>query len=183
MTDYQLESDEVLLMELEASVETSFSKSKAHEIALTNRHIVIPYKGFFDKLKEIKKIPLSSINIFQGKVAIAISEKLLEDTEMDINLKNGRLHITVSEDKKKCHPFVNQINNLVCGADYEFESHAIPGMEGMADALKGTVDAFKKSFGFGPQKQISNCVSCNAQIAGEKGQVVYCRYCGSANRL
>lgn len=183
MIDYQLESDEVLLLELNANVETSFSKSDAREIALTNKHIIIPFRGFFDKVKELKKIPIRAVNVYQGNAAITINERIMDSTVIDINLTNGRIQIRATENKKKCRELVNQINQLLCGTEYTFATSSFPGMEGVADALKGTIDVFKKSFGVMPQTRIVNCSSCSAQITGEKGKVIYCQYCGIPNQL
>lgn len=68
---------------------------------------------------------------------------------------------------------------------------AIPGTEMIADALGGTVDAFKDALGFKSKKSSTEsiekiakkCSSCGATISGKKGQLVHCSYCDADQQL
>ena len=63
---------------------------------------------------------------------------------------------------------------------------AIPGTEAIADALGGTIAAFKGALGIAnkePTEIVAKCNSCGASILGIKGKAVRCQYCDSAQQL
>ena len=184
MIDYNLEANEVLLVELRCNAETNSNRAISHDVALTNNNIILVYKGTFGKVKEIRKYPLYDVNIFDGRAAIIFNEKLLDSSIINITMKTDRIQIRFApEEKKKGREFANQLNKLVSNEDENIAQSSIPGMRAVADSVKGTIDVFKNSFGIKPKKLVVRCSGCGVNIAGEKGKIVYCQYCGVPNQI
>lgn len=184
MIDYKLDIDEVLLVELITGAETKEFRYKRYNIALTNKNIIFVSTGLFGKAKDNKKYPISDVKQYEGKAAIAYTEKMLDDSVIDISLINNRIKITVfHEDKKVARDFVNQLNKLVTGSDDKLTQKTIPGIEGLAESVKGSIDVVKKTFGIKPKQVVAKCSGCGVSITGDAGSIINCPYCGNANQL
>lgn len=184
LIDYKLESDEVLLLELNCSVNTSTNKATGTLAALTNRNIILVFKGIFGGIKEIKKYSLGDVNMFQDRAAITLNEKLLDNSTIDINLKRDRLHISyTSEEKKSGKEFVQQLSKMITGDENRFNQTSFKGMTAIADSLKGTIGVFKKSVSrYSNKKIVIDCRGCGASLTTVKGKIVYCPYCDTPNQ-
>ena len=180
MNNYDLQFDEVLIHEGRYTVETSDRKGKGpQDIAITNKNIIILVKGLFGGVKEIRKYPISSVKQFDGKAALRFDEKILEGGTLTISLTNCEMRFSFSQENKKYgRDIANTINKLVTGSEENIVQSAVPGMDIIADTLKGTLDVFKKSFSTPAGKKSIVCPGCNADIVGTVGSVISCQYCG-----
>ena len=180
MNNYDLQFDEVIMHEGRYTIETSDRKGKgSQDIAITNKNIIILIKGFFGGVKEIKKYPISSVKQFDGKAALRFDEKLLDGGTLSISLMNCEMRISFAQEEKKAgKDIANTINKLVTGSDENIIQNTVPGMDVIADTLKGTFEVFKKTFSTPQGKKTIVCSGCNADVVGTVGSVITCQYCG-----
>jgi len=189
-TEYQLLPNETIIMKSEQVYRGNVSG----ELVLTNLNLIhITTKGAFKKAYITQQYPINQI-----KQAL-----LGKNGNIDIYFMNGQELFrfwnsdTLFSDKKaekEAIKWVSAVNQLVTGEDVEINvsaKTAIPGTEMIADALGGTVDAFKGALGFKSKKSsiesiektAKKCSSCGAMVSGKKGQIVRCSYCDADQQL
>ena len=170
-----------------------FMANFSDELILTNLNLVLISKGVFGNTKNIQTFPVNQIKVFNNQAQVFLSKTSGGYPQIEVYLLNGQENFGF-ESKKIALNWIAKINQLVTGEDVEIgvsAKTAIPGTEMIAEALGGTVDAFKSALGFksnkssmdSPEKVAKKCSNCGAMISGKKGQIVRCSYCGTDQQL
>jgi hypothetical protein len=162
------------------------------ELILTNLNLVLIEKGVFGKVKSTQTFPVNQIKVFNGQAQAILGKQSSGAPKLDVYFLNGQENFGF-ESKRDVIKWIKNINALVSGNEIDIDSTpstAIPGAEMVAETLKGTVDAFKGTFGIKSRKDkntsenvVAKCNSCGATISGKTGQVVNCPYCGTVEQL
>ena len=186
MLNYELDSDEVVLVECENVMpkDNSFFSSSGN-LVLTNKNILFATLTFFGKVKSVDKHPISEVKVFDDTVQAKLDMKFGENPILNIFYKNGQNSYMIP-DKSKAKIIVKQLNKIITGNDIEIESELAAGAAMLGEALKGTASAFMSAFGAREKEQeetVMSCPGCGASITGVKGSVVKCEFCGSTVKL
>lgn len=191
--EYKLLPNEAIIMKQQRIIHNSAMNNFTDELLLTNLNLVLISKSTFGNIKNIQTFPVSQIKVFNNQAQILLSKTRGGYPKIEIYFLNGQENF-VFESKKDAITCINKINQLLTGENVEINISAkttIPGTEMLADALGGTVDAFKNAFGFKTnksstetiEKATKKCSSCGATISGKKGQIVCCSYCDANQQL
>ena len=191
--EYKLLPNEAMIMKQERVIHGGAMANFTDELILTNQNLVLISKGTFGNVKNIQAFPVNQIKVFNNQAQIMLSKTRGGHPQIEVYLLNGQVNFGF-ESKKIATIWIEKINQLVTGQDVEINvstKTAIPGTEMIADALGGTVDAFKGAFGFGSKKSSTEsdekvakkCSSCGATISGKKGQIIRCSYCDDNQQL
>jgi hypothetical protein len=144
-------------------------------------------------VKNIQAFPVNQIKVFNNQAQIVMSKTRGGYPQIEVYFSNRQENFGF-ESKKDAANWIEKINRLVIGEDVEINisaKTAIPGTEMLAEALGGTVDAFKNALGFkskqstveSVEKVAKKCNSCGAMVSGKKGQIVRCSYCDADPQL
>lgn len=191
--EYKLSFDEALILKQDRIFRDGFMANLSYELILTNLNLVLITKGVFGNTKNIQTFPVNEIKVFNNQAQVFLSKTSGGYPQIEVYLLNGKENFGF-ESKRIALNWIAKINQLVTGEDVEIGvsvKTAIPGTEMIAEALGGTVDAFKSALGFkskkpsmdSPEKVAKNCRNCGASISGKKGQIVHCPYCGTDQQL
>ena len=194
--EYGLSPNEAIVMKSESV----YRGNASGELILTNLNLVhITSKGVFKTTYTTQRFPINQIKVFNGKAQAILGK----NGNLEIYFLNGQetfrfvnSDTLFSEKKaeKEAANWVNAINQLVTGEDVEVSASATTatiGTEMIADALGGTVNAFKGALGFkskqssaeSVEKAAKKCTSCGASISGNKGQIIRCPYCDADQQI
>ncbi len=170
MVDYNLDSDEVVIVECEDIQSDSRERGN---LVLTNKNIIWASKNIFGKIKQITKRNINDIKIYEGR-----AQAKLENGKLLIYFKNEQFAYYIYS-RSKGKEIVNNINKILLDVNLNVDSRkALPGTEAIAGTIKSTLNVFKESLG--KNKMISKkCESCGASLSGKKGETDKCPYCDS----
>lgn len=191
--EYKLLPNEAMIMKQERIIHGGGMANFTDELVLTNLNLVLISKGTFGNVKNIQAFPVNQIKVFNNQAQVILSKTRGGYPQIEVSLLNGHEKFGF-ESKKDATNWINKINQLVTGEDVEINVSArvaIPGTEMIADALGGTVDAFKDALGFKSKKSSTEsiekvakkCGFCGAPMSGKKGQIVCCSYCDADQQL
>jgi len=192
-TEYKLSPNEAIIIKQERIIHGGAIANFTDELILTNQNLVLISKGTFGRVKNIQAFPVRQIKVYNNQAQVILSKTRGGYPQIEVYLINGQENFGF-ESKKDAMNWINKINQLVTGEDLEINvpvKTAIPGTEMIADALGGTVDAFKGALGFKPKKSsieaiekvARKCSFCGAPVSGKKGQIVRCSYCDADQQL
>lgn len=166
------------------------------ELILTNYNIIyIGSKGLFGNSKEVQKYPLKLLKMYNNHPQAIVGMMPYDHNhpQLELYFTNGaQINFAFqSKGKKEILKWIDEICIVLTGHPSSVvaaEKMSVPGMNVVADKLKGTINAFKNSFGtdpkeFVPQTVTVKCAFCRAPLSGNKGEVVICRYCDSEQTL
>ena len=193
MGAYTLNPGEVMVLREETAYDHRKSDNDfvKGELLLTTEALVFSKKNLFGKVTDCQVYPVREIQVFNGKP----QAKLVSNfgiKNLEVYMANGEvLKFGIGEGFSKggILKWVNAIYEIITGHEYtEFDksAYAIPGMQTVANYAGGTIDAFKKSLGFGtkePEMVVKYCQNCGAQIKGRSGDIGKCEFCGSSQKL
>lgn len=190
--EYKLLPNEALIMKHERVLHGGAMANFSDELLLTNLNLVLISKGAFGNVKNIQAFPIKQVKVFNNQAQIISSKTSGGYPQIEVYFLNGQEKFGF-ESKKDAANWINKINQLVTGEDVEIDNStktAIPGTEMIADAIGGTVDAFKGALGFKSKKAMESdekvakkCSFCGASISGKKGQIARCSYCDADQQL
>jgi len=193
MSEYSIQHGEVIVLreELVFDRRKNSINIPRGELMLTTNAIVFSRTNIFRKITDFEVFPLKNIQIFndepQVKVGSYSGMKYLE-----IYMTDGEiLKFSIGEGitKGAVLKWVNAIYKVITGheyTEYDKSAFALPGMQAVANYAGGTLDVFKKSFGFkkqAPEIVVKYCQNCGAQIKGRSGDIGRCNFCGSSQKL
>ena len=152
------------------------------ELLLTSKNIVHINKGTFGKVKSIQAYPINQIKVFSNQAQVLASNTPNGSPQIEIYFFNGSMKFGF-ENKRDAANWIARINQLVTGQEVGINNTVKTTSGIVADALSGTVDAFKGAFGIGPKNTTAFCGACGAQISGKTGQLAKCPYCNAQQQL
>jgi len=192
MARYNLLPNESIIIKEENILHGGLMASYTNELILTNMNLVLISKGAFGNVKGIQTFPLKQIKIFNGKAQVLLGKTRGGYPQIDVYFSNGQEGFGFQQ-KKEAIMWIDTINKIVTGNSVEVDVSpimAIPGVEYIAETLKGTMDTFKGAYGIKiknnnkiPEKVAKKCSSCSASISGTKGQIARCQYCDADQQL
>ena len=162
---------------------------------MTNLHLFHLSKGFFGKVKEIKKYPVEGIKVVDDRAQVFLANPGNDGSlQLQIFFEYGLVSFRLQSDTRRfVWQFINSVNQLRTGKPLEDESAgypmALPGIGYLAEVVKDTLGVFRQSLGMDDKKEVRRemaaapCNNCSAPLSGYKGQVVRCRYCNSEQLL
>lgn len=189
--EYNLQPNESMIMSQDRTLHGGRMATFTDELILTDLHIVLVSKGAFGNTKGIQTFPLNQIKIFNGQAQVLLGKTSGGYPQLDVYFLNGQESFGF-ESKKEAVKWIANINKLITGNEGEVDtspSIAIPGVEYVAETLKGTMDTFKGALGIKSkasgmsEKAAKKCSYCGAPISGVKGQAVRCQYCDADQQL
>jgi hypothetical protein len=190
MAKYNLQPNEVVLLKDERVVHGGVLSGATDELMLTNLNLVLVKKGVLGNTKGILTFPLSQVKVQNKQAQAAMGKSSNGSAALDVYFLNGQEQFRFqSGGKKKIQTWIANINQAVTGQempDTARTAMALPGSELVAGVLKDTYSVFRAKLGpqtGAPVKVAGKCRSCGAPIAGNRGQVVTCEYCGSTQQL
>ena len=189
--EYNLLPNEAMIMKKEGVMHGGGNFN--NELILTSLNIVLVSKSAFGNVKNIKAFPVKQIKVFNNQAQVTLTETRGGYPQIEVYFLNGHEKFGF-ESKKEAKNWIEKINQVVNGENVGISvstKTAIPGTEMIADALGGTVDAFKGALGFKSskfsaetlEKSARKCSFCGAPISGNKGQVVRCSYCDGEQQI
>jgi len=160
------------------------------ELILTSQSLVLlktVRKGWFGSEQVIQVFPLNQIKIFQGHAQALVGKRQNGSPALDVYFQNGTEQFGFMS-KKDATFWSQKINEVVTGTPAKMISPDSSAADKATQALKDTVGAFRGAFGKAevPAAAVpvaGHCVSCAATVAGFRGQVITCSYCGTPNQL
>ena len=194
--EYQLSPNESIIMK---SDHVYHGKEKG-ELILTNINLVhVTAKGMLKNNYITQRYPINQIKVFNGNAQVILGKS----GNIDFYFMNGQESFrfwnddTFFSDKKaenEAANWVSAINQLLTGTDAGINNSTkttVIGTEMIADAIGGTVNAFKGALGFKAknssaeqiEKTARKCSFCGASISGNTGQIVRCSYCDADQQL
>ena len=194
MSKYNLQPNESIVMKSDRVLRAGLMTSYTDELILTNLNVILISKGVFGNTKNIQRYPINQIKVFNEQVQAKLGKQRSGLPQLEIYFINGQ-ELFGFENKKEVINWIKNISKLLTGksVDIDLGPHkTIPGTEFVAEALKGTLDTFKSTFGIqlkktskvvGSEKITKNCISCMAPISGYKGQTISCKYCDTEQNL
>lgn len=164
------------------------------ELILTSQNLVLVEKSILGRTKAIRTFPLNQIKVYNGEVQAVPGKARNGSPSLDVYFVDGMESFRFQINAKKETIFwAQKINQVVTGTAARAISPDATGSEKVAEAMKGTVDAFKGAFGIKSKAEIAaaaasvpvarGCSACGAHVSGTRGQVVTCAYCDTANQL
>lgn len=192
--EYKMSPNEAMILKIEGVIHGGGVMSNfSNDLMLTSQNLVVLVKGTFGGVKSIKTFPVNQIKSFNNQAQAILTKTNGGYPQVEVFFMNGQQENFGLQSKKDATNLISKINQLVTGEDVEVDvatRSAIPGTEIIADALGGTVDAFKGAFGFkskkssdSDEKVAGKCSFCGAAITGKKGQVTRCPYCDAEQQL
>lgn len=193
MAAYSLKYGEVMLLREDTAYDHTHSDNDftKGELLLTTEAIVFSKKNLFGKITNCEVYPLKSIQVYKDEPQVKLVSKY-GAKNLEIYLSNGQILRFGMGDgftKGGILKWVNAIYEVITGhekTEYDKSAYAIPGMQAVANYAGGTIDAFKKSLGYGtkkPEMVVKYCQNCGAQIKGRAGDIGKCEFCGSSQKL
>lgn len=159
------------------------------ELILTDQSIIYINKGIFKNTKSIQRFSINQIKIYDNKPQVILGKQFNGLPQLEIYFLNGQeTFMFQSNGKNEIIKWIDSIYQLTTGHSADINSRdrtVIPGVEFVAETLKGTIDTFKGSFGIKAEKDmfetksrmLKKCISCMEPISGMEGHTVRCRYC------
>lgn len=192
---YKLLANEAIIMKFE----NVFHGNDNGELILTNQNLIhVASKGILRTTYIVQKYQIKQIKVFGNQAQIFLGKA----GNMDVYFVNGQQSFKFinnesffSEKKaeKEAEKWASAINKLLTGEEVEIDvspKKGIPEIEMLADAVGGTVGAFKDALGIGKKASSAptemtakKCESCGASISGRKGKVARCAYCGNSQTM
>lgn len=154
-------------------------------LILTNKAVIWVNRNriFGNSPKEVVRIPLNTIKVWNDKVQVIVDDSFDGFTICHAKGSDYFSNLERSEIKE----FGNKLNELVTGNPNDIfkDANAIPGIKKIAQTIRGSIDAFKE--GIAPKTDreavVTECKGCGAQISGYKGNIATCGFCGTKNKL
>lgn len=185
MNQYNLRSDEVVIIKHNRIARGGIMASYSDELILTNLHLILISKSIFGKVKNTSRFPVDEIKVFNGKAQTILGKRANGTPQLEVYFTNGQEFFGF-ESKKVVKDWIKAINQLVSGQDAAiggFDDRTIPGTEFIASSIKDTLNTVKGVFGKQPVKVSQECKSCGAPISGFEGQFVRCQYCETNQQM
>lgn len=202
MSGYKLQSDETRILTYAQAHRCGDDREQACvELILTNKNLIYVWqiRKMFSRGTEHEDVyPLSRLKVLDGVAQAKYSEKN-DLAVLDLFFAMGEVSFVFETgDKYSSRKLVAQWLDAVSQAATGLPSSqaaelrkTIPGMEMLAGAIKGTFDAFAKTFTgkaadtqetVGKQVTVK-CIGCRAPISGRSGMTIQCRYCDTTQTL
>ncbi|WP_052345844.1 hypothetical protein [Paucisalibacillus sp. EB02] len=185
MNQYNLRSDEVVILKQNRIARGGIMANHTDELILTNLNLILINKSLFGKVKNISRFPVDQIKVFNGKAQTILGKRANGSPQLEVYFTNGQEYFGF-ESKKVVRDWIRAINQLVLGQDSAidiFDNRTIPGTEFIASSIKDTLNTVKGVFGKQPVKVTQECKSCGASISGFEGQVISCQYCDTNQQM
>ena len=194
--EYKLSHNEAIIMKSEHVYR---GKAKG-ELILTNQNLVhVVAKGMFKTTYITQQYPINQIKIFGGKAQTLLGKNgnvdiYFVDGQESFRFWNDETLFSEKKAEKEAIKWVDALNQLIKGEEVDIGASANTatiGTEIIADALGGTVSAFKDALGIKSKKSSTDsiervtkkCSSCGAPVSGIKGKIARCPYCDTDQEL
>ena len=178
MSKYQLDSDEVTLVECEdVSRINEKGKRAKGDLVLTNKRMIWITKSFLGRSKNIQQRPLETIKQYRNQVQVRAEEKFGEATSVRVFFDTADITYEIDE-KQKARKLIQGINEVLTGSPYGNIVNS--SIENLANSIAGTANTVLSAFSKykKPQYVACTCEHCGANISGNKDTLVKCPYCG-----
>ncbi|MED4273929.1 hypothetical protein [Weissella confusa] len=188
MADYDLKSDEVLLLK-ETSVSSRGDLKSLGDLILTNLNLVfIAKSAILGRVVGVYASPLKDIKVYNDEPQIRITNGDLEIQFLDsierFYLGNKVLTGNWARFMRMTRNGETRVKEY---REKEYsKTKALPGTKFVAGKLKGTIDVFSDTFGIGKhanqkiaQEMTVKCYNCGAKMTGMSGTKMKCAYCGN----
>lgn len=192
MAGYNLQPNEAFVHRQDRVLHGGFMANYTNELILTTHNIVLVKKGAFGNKKGIQVFPILQVKVFQGRAQAVLGKQPNGSPALDVYFQNGTERFGFTS-KKEAVFWSQKINEVVTGTPAEIISPNSSAGEKVAEAMKGTVGAFKDAIGFKSKAEVAaaaaavpvagDCVSCGAPVSGIRGQATVCSYCDTATQL
>lgn len=195
MADLGLQAYESIMVQIRGVSPGNSGPSYKDELVLTNLHLFHISKGFFGKVKDIKKYPVEGIKVVDDRAQVFLANpandgSLSLQVFFDYGLVSFRLR---SDSRPYVWQLINSINQLRTGKPLQADTAGYPmalqGVGYLAEVVKDTIGAFRQSMGMDAKREAEreraavSCGNCAAPLSGYKGQLVRCPYCNSEQVL
>lgn len=188
MADYDLKSDEVLLLK-ETSVSSRGDLKSLGDLILTNLNLVfIAKSAILGRVVGVYASPLKDIKVYNDEPQIRITNGDLEIQFLDsierFYLGNKVLTGNWARFMRMTRNGETRVKEY---REKEYsKTKALPGTKFVAGKLKETIDVFSDTFGIGKhanqkiaQEMTVKCYNCGAKMTGMSGTKMKCAYCGN----
>ena len=200
MPVYDLRSDEMVLLRTgNAEREDAGASQSGTELVLTNFRIIYAWqtvKIFSRNIDHQDVFPLAEIKIVNGQVQARYHWEKGRPPQLRLYFINGEVTFDFFSgkelsSKREVLEWMDAISMQLTGQPSLQAASVrttLPGVEMVANVIKGTVDIFKESvLGMSNAPTIEmvskKCIGCMAPISGRRGQTVRCEYCDTTQTL
>ena len=196
MAKYNLQPNEAVLRTSQSVMRSgAMFANYSDELVLTNMHIIWVNKGPFGNVKKIEYFPLGLVKVHNEQAQALETKSRSGTAQLEVFFQSSQEGFSFSEGTKEIKAWIAAINTAVTGKEAPVVNTpglSIPGSAFVADALKGTFDQFRTSFGGGQktapapaerQRAAGRCLGCSAAISGFGGTTSKCEYCDTETLL
>lgn len=193
MEKFTLEADEGIVLRGQ-NVAYNAITPFVHEIVLTNKNLIVLVKGFFGGVKNVVYIPLNQVKVINGKPQAMLGKHKNGTTRVELYMTSGDIiHFSFNTlTRMEATKWVNTICKLLVDEEengYNPADYAIPGVEAVAESIKGTVDTVRNIFNKKTTQEMNAlrrgvfCQNCGANYEGISGRTGKCPYCGTVQNI
>jgi len=193
MAKYNLQPNEVVLLEEPSVAHGGGMAPYTSELILTNLHLVLVKKGLLGNSKGLRTFPLNQIKVYNQEAQARLGTARNGSASLKVNFLNSEEEFRfLGGGKSTVLTWVAKINEAVTGQTTPAVAGGMSlpaGVDQVADILKGTLGALglnlkrRSKTTDAPVRVAAECASCGAPVTGFQGQPTTCEYCGSAQQL
>lgn len=193
MDDYNLEPGEyVILQTMPVNLIDGDQKESLDEVVLTDRTLILVTTvstGLFSSEKFVKRCPLSHVS-YSADEPVVMVLKRGDSYWLQASFEGESISLEFPENpKQEAKRWSAAIKHAIEGEYDSINTNFLPPRE-IGDFLDNVRGA-AKSMGFkdkpaekGPSRRVNKkCPGCHAPLAGIRGHIVTCEYCGTKQTL
>lgn len=196
MAKLSLDPNETIVFQADSVTDLKkLTSGEIDEIILTDLNFYYISKGIFRNIAEIRKHPINTIKLIDGKPNIQISfnsSKLCK--QISLYFVDGDEKFALSMfTGKKAEDFKNCVYKVVTGDICRETSNENSAVSTIGGLFKSAISTAKNAVGLSDgqdsplankQKEVTKkCMFCSAPISGLAGSKVRCKYCDSEQTL